>query len=169
MRHAGCKVAAVVLPITRFHNFHAGYSRQAANVRTSTALRSQTGWILHLYVPYYNLRATLDEKATDITITEWGNYYVTVQFAKAGMYQLEIFGYQYSVIKTNATKTLHLRGKTVTWENPLISDSVMAKDLAEWLGDYYQSGIEYEYTTRGNPELDVDDIIHQENVLKIPT
>lgn len=120
----------------------------------------------YMDVPYYNLRATLDEKTTGITITEWGNYYVTVQFTKAGTYQLEIFGYQYSVIEKNATKTLHLRGKTVTWENPLISDSAMAKDLAAWLGDYYQSGIEYEYTTRGNPELDVDDIIRQENDFK---
>jgi hypothetical protein len=39
----------------------------------------------------------------------------------------------------------------------------MAADLAEWLGDYYKSGIEYEYSTRGNPELDVNDIIYQEN------
>lgn len=44
-----------------------------------------------------------------------------------------------------------------------MSDIAMATDLADWLGDYYASGIEYEYTTRGNPELDVNDIIYQEN------
>ena len=44
-----------------------------------------------------------------------------------------------------------------------MSDIEMATDLADWLGDYYKSGIEYEYDTRGNPELDVNDIIYQEN------
>lgn len=44
-----------------------------------------------------------------------------------------------------------------------MSNIEMATDLAEWLGDYYASGIEYEYETRGNPELDTNDIIYQEN------
>ena len=117
----------------------------------------------YMDVPYYNLRATLDDATTGVTITESGAYYVTVKYSKAGTFQLGVYGYPYSVAEKNATKTLHTRGKTVTWENPLISDSAMATDLAEWLGDYYQSGIEYEYTTRGNPELDVNDIIRQEN------
>ena len=39
----------------------------------------------------------------------------------------------------------------------------MANDLADWLGEYYAATIEYEYDTRGNPELDVNDIIYQEN------
>lgn len=45
----------------------------------------------------------------------------------------------------------------------MMSDMGMANDLAEWLGDYYASGIEYEYDTRGNPEIDVNDIVYQEN------
>ena len=52
---------------------------------------------------------------------------------------------------------------TVTWRNPLISDMNMASSLAEWLSDYYLAGVEYEYDTRGNPELDADDIVYQEN------
>ena len=39
----------------------------------------------------------------------------------------------------------------------------MANDLAEWLADYYTAGIEYEYNTRGNPEIDPTDIVFQEN------
>ena len=39
----------------------------------------------------------------------------------------------------------------------------MATDLVEWLADYYTSGIEYEYDTRGNPEIDVTDMVFQEN------
>ena len=44
-----------------------------------------------------------------------------------------------------------------------MSDMEMAEDLANWLGEYYKSGIEYEYNTRGNPELDANDIVYQEN------
>ena len=39
----------------------------------------------------------------------------------------------------------------------------MANQLLQWLKEYYTSGIEYEYDTRGNPELDANDIVNQEN------
>lgn len=113
--------------------------------------------------PSYNYRAVVDEDASGVTILEWGNYYIKVQFNVAGTYRLEIFGYRYKIVEQYAVKSLNNRGRTIKWENPLISDIAMATDLAEWLGEYYSSGIEYEYDTRGNPELDVNDIIYQEN------
>lgn len=113
--------------------------------------------------PSYNYRAVVDEDASGVTILEWGNYYIKVQFNVAGTYRLEIFGYRYKIVEQYAVKSLNNRGRTIKWENPLMSDIAMATDLAEWLGDYYASGIEYEYNTRGNPELDVNDIVYQEN------
>lgn len=113
--------------------------------------------------PSYNYRAVVGEDASGVTILEWGNYYIKVQFNVAGTYRLEIFGYRYKIVEQYAVKSLNNRGRTIKWENPLMSDIAMATDLAEWLGDYYASGIEYEYNTRGNPELDVNDIVYQEN------
>lgn len=113
--------------------------------------------------PSYNYRAVVDEDASGVTILEWGNYYIKVQFNVAGTYRLEIFGYRYKIVEQYAVKSLNNRGRTIKWENPLMSDIAMATDLAEWLGDYYASCIEYEYNTRGNPELDVNDIVYQEN------
>lgn len=84
-------------------------------------------------------------------------------FSVTGTYRLEILGYRYKIVERYAVKILNNRGKTIRWENPLMSNIEMATDLAEWLGDYYASGIEYEYETRGNPELDTNDIIYQEN------
>lgn len=112
--------------------------------------------------PSYNFRATA-ENTTAPVILESGDYYVKVQFKATGHYRIEIFGYRYKIVEQYAVKSLNNRGKTIKWENPLMSDITMATDLAEWLGDYYASGIEYEYDTRGNPELDVNDIIYQEN------
>lgn len=113
--------------------------------------------------PSYNFRATLDEGSSGVSIVASGNYYVTLKFSVTGTYRLEVFGYRYKIVERYAVKTLHSRGKTIKWENPLISDMTMATDLAEWLGEYYTAGIEYEYNTRGNPEIDANDIVYQEN------
>ena len=113
--------------------------------------------------PSYGYVATLDEAATGVTITAWSNYFVTVRYTSAGTFKLNITGYRYKIVEKYATKTFNVVGKTVKWENPLISDMTMATELAQWLSDYYTSGIEYEYNTRGNPEIDSNDIVYQEN------
>ena len=113
--------------------------------------------------PSYGYIPKLDEVTGRAEVIDWGNYYVTLKFKVSGTYRLEVQGYRYKIVEKYATKTLHLRGKTVKWSNPLISDMQMATDLVEWLADYYTSGIEYEYDTRGNPEIDVTDVVFQEN------
>ena len=113
--------------------------------------------------PSYGFRAALEDTEGGVTIEDWGNYYITVRFSVTGKYRLEIYGYRYKIVERYAVKALNNRGKTIKWENPMMSDMGMANDLAEWLGDYYASGIEYEYDTRGNPEIDVNDIVYQEN------
>lgn len=117
----------------------------------------------YLNEPSYNFRATLNESDSGVTIQSSGNYYVTVTFSVTGTFQLDIFGYRYKVVERYATKSLNSKGTSIKWENPLISEMEMAVDLAEWLGDYYSASVEYEYDTRGNPEIDVNDIIYQEN------
>ena len=111
----------------------------------------------------YGFRPLLDEEEGKCTIVAWGNYYVTLKFNVTGSFRLEVYGYRYKIVEKYATNTLHARGKTVKWENPLISDMTMAQDLCDWLTDYYTAGIEYEYKTRGNPEIDATDIVYQEN------
>lgn len=113
--------------------------------------------------PSYGYRVLLNEVEGKATITDWGNYYVTIKYSETGTFRLEVQGYRYKIVERYATKTLHARGKTVKWQNPLISNMDMATDLAQWLADYYTAGIEYEYDTRGNPEIDATDIVYQEN------
>ena len=113
--------------------------------------------------PSYGYYPKLNETEGLAEVIDWGNYYVTLKYKVTGSYRLEVQGYRYKIVERYAVKSLHARGKTVKWENPLISDMTMANDLAEWLGDYYSAGIEYEYDTRGNPEIDATDIVYQEN------
>lgn len=123
------------------------------------------GDVVTYYVqdPSYGYYALLDEQEGLADVVAWGNYYVTLQYKTTGTFTLEVQGYRYKVVEQYVTRTLNARGKTVKWENPLISDMTMANDLADWIADYYTAGIEYEYSTRGNPELDVNDIVYQEN------
>ena len=116
--------------------------------------------------PTYDCRATFNGSASNVSIIERGDYYVMVKFLITGKYQFEIIGHRYNIVEQYATKTLNSRGKTITWKNPLVSDMETANHLADWLGDYYNAGIEYEYNTRGNPEIDANDIVYQENAYR---
>lgn len=113
--------------------------------------------------PSYGYKVKLDEVESKATVVAWSNYFVTIKFNVTGSFKLEVQGYRYKIVEKYATVSLNARGKTVKWKNPLISNITMANELAAWLADYYTAGIEYEYDTRGNPELDATDIVYQEN------
>lgn len=124
-----------------------------------------TGEVETYYIqdPSYGYKVKLDEVEGKATVVAWGNYFVTIKFNVTGSFKLEVQGYRYKIVEKYATVSLNARGKTVKWKNPLISNTTMANELAAWLADYYTAGIEYEYDTRGNPELDATDIVYQEN------
>lgn len=113
--------------------------------------------------PSYGYKVKLDEVEGKATVVAWSNYFVTIKFNVTGSFKLEVQGYRYKIVEKYATVSLNARGKTVKWKNPMISNTTMANELAAWLADYYTAGIEYEYDTRGNPELDATDIVYQEN------
>lgn len=117
----------------------------------------------HIQDPSYGYKVKLDEVEGKVTVVAWSNYFVTIKFNVTGSFKLEVQGYRYKIVEKYATVSLNARGKTVKWKNPLISNTTMANELAAWLADYYTAGIEYEYDTRGNPELDATDIVYQEN------
>lgn len=117
----------------------------------------------YIQAPSYGYKVKLDEVEGKATVVAWSNYFVTIKFNVTGSFKLEVQGYRYKIVEKYATVSLNARGKTVKWKNPLISNTTMANELAAWLADYYTAGIEYEYATRGNPELDATDIVYQEN------
>ena len=152
-------IKEVIVPCYSYQN---GITEDNLISEEVDAVKGQTE-TYYLGEPSYNFKAKLNESTANVSIVSWGNYYVTVKYNITGHYRLDILGYRYKIVERYAIKTLHVRGKTIKWANPLISDITMANDLAEWLADYYKSGIEYEYDTRGNPEIDATDIVYQEN------
>lgn len=111
----------------------------------------------------YGFQATFDGSESYVQILEYGSYFLKVLFKKTGKGQFEVSAYKYAIAEQYATKPLNNRGKVITWGNPLVGDMEMAKDLSEWIGEYYNAGIEYEYDSRGNPEMEANDVIYQEN------
>lgn len=108
----------------------------------------------------YRLSLTSDVNAEIVSSDE---YSVTVKYTATKTFDLKILGKVIYVTDKKVVKSLNERGSIVEWNNPLISSQVNAQKVADWLADYYKNNIEYEYDTRGNPELDPLDIIYQEN------
>ena len=152
-------IKEVIVPCYSYQNG----TQEESLVSEDVTVKSGDVETFYVGEPSYNFRVLLNEATSGVTITASGSYYVTVRFSVTGTYRLEILGYRYKIVERYSTITLHARGKSVKWENPLMSDTTMAQDLAEWLAEYYSSGIEYEYDTRGFPEIDSNDIVYQEN------
>lgn len=152
-------IKEVIVPCYSYQNG----TQEESLVSEDVTVKSGDVETFYVGEPSYNFRVLLNEATSGVTITASGSYYVTVRFSVTGTYRFEILGYRYKIVERYSTITLHARGKSVKWENPLMSDTTMAQDLAEWLVEYYSSGIEYEYDTRGFPEIDSNDIVYQEN------
>lgn len=79
-------------------------------------------------------------------------------------YTLQIVGKKLNAITQTVPFVLNTTGSIVTMENPLISDAQLVKECGEWIFAYLKSDREYAYTyLHGDPSLDSNDIIHQEN------
>ena len=113
--------------------------------------------------PCYDFNVLVDDRSNLASVVSKSNYAISLRYQVAGKHKLEIKGRKYNVIEKQVGVSLNTRGRVIKWANPLLSDEQMANQLLQWLKEYYTSGIEYEYDTRGNPELDANDIVNQEN------
>lgn len=76
---------------------------------------------------------------------------------------LKIQGYEYNISTTQEITRLNNTGSVQTWNNPLISSEEDAKNLVEWVGDYYRGENRYEMQYRGDPILDCNDLAYLES------
>jgi hypothetical protein len=113
----------------------------------------------------HNRRITLNgieysENDTSVITQRHYPFYTYITFVKAGTYEISIYGVKQVDEETTHSIPINTNGKTLEWNNPL-----MAKNLNCYneLKEYYSQSIEYEFDTRGNPEIEVGDLIYQEN------
>ncbi|MBS1320389.1 MAG: hypothetical protein HP046_10805 [Parabacteroides sp.] len=100
------------------------------------------------------------------SIVSSGAYYVEITLSGVSVgaeVSISVRGYKYNISTAYTVQSVNNRGNDKEWNNPLISDLEHSKELAEWVGDYYSSGIGYELDYRGEPAIDCGDTIRQEN------
>lgn len=140
-------------------------SKGTSETVVSEEIEVSAGIVMNYYLgnASYGYTAKFGGSADNVEILASGAYYLQVMFKTTGKATFEVEAYRYNIAEQYASNQLNNRGKVVTWQNPLVGDMEMATELADWVGAYYDAGIEYEYDSRGNPELEANDVIYQEN------
>ena len=116
--------------------------------------------------PSYDLSCALTEPGEGLTATiiDSSNYFATVEITGVtGVVEVSISGRELTSVKANVTRQLNPTGSQEVWENPLVSDAILAANLADWIGDYLKSDRQYELEYRGEPRIDANDIAFLEN------
>ena len=112
--------------------------------------------------PIYDWRVEIEGVDMSSTaIVASGDYYLTVKFASGGTVDVDIYGKRYTQQEYTRTVPVSSRGDIVVWDNPIVGRFVTS--YINWMVDHYSSAMEYDYDTRGNPELDVGDVIFQDD------
>lgn len=100
----------------------------------------------------------------DVTIIDSSAYYATVELVGVlGAVEVAIAGKEYVTTQAKVSRQLNPTGSLEAWNNPLVSDTVHAANLADWIGDYMKSDREYDLSYRGEPRIDANDIAFLEN------
>ena len=136
-------------------------------VRETIAVAAQDNqYTFYLSNPSYDLSAAIAEASEGQTaaIIDSSAYYVTVELAGvSGAVEVVITGKEYVVTQARVSRQLNTTGSLEAWNNPLVSDTVHAANLADWIGDYMKSDREYDLSYRGEPRIDANDIAFLEN------
>lgn len=124
--------------------------------------------IYYVSEPSYGYVASIQngKSGQSASIVSSGAYYVEIALSGVSVgaeVSISVSGYKYNISTAYTVQSVNNRGNDKEWNNPLISDLEHSRELAEWVGDYYSSGIEYELDYRGEPAIDCGDTIRQEN------
>lgn len=121
--------------------------------------------VINFSEPMATADILLNNKACGYDQTAW-NIKVNLQPPQEGSkeYTLQLIGKKLKLVKQTIPFIMNPTGTIVTMENPLISDAKMITETGQWIADYLNACREYSYTyLHGDPSLDTNDIIHQEN------
>lgn len=129
-------------------------------------LSEDTEHIIYFSNPSYGLSASIVENdSISIEIIESSNYFAKLRISgiiQETVVKYSVTGYEYIVEENKMTKSYNQNGKEISWNNPLISDIQIAKDLEEWLASYYLGDVDYQIKWRGDPRTDANDLFYLE-------
>lgn len=114
------------------------------------------------FIDYFTGTASIPKYGCEIVKSS--AYYAMVELTGiTGATEVAVTGREYIITQSKVSRQLNPTGSLETWNNPLVSDTVQAADLADWIGDYMKSDREYDLQYRGEPRIDANDIAFLEN------
>ena len=154
------QVSEIVIP---YHLYKIGASEEELESETIGVENISKVYSFYFSEPCGDYRAVLSAGSGTVSIVESGAYFVRVVFSAAGDKTISIFGKKYIKYEREYRLATGIKGTVLEWENPLIDSDTLGGIAAESLKDYHLITGSYEYETRGNPELDLGDLVIQNN------
>ena len=108
--------------------------------------------------PSYGYRASAT--GHNVKIIKSSCYMVRVKVRGAGLVDLSITGYEYLISNGSTAIEVNPSGRTLNWENPLISTDEHAIKVGEWMKPFLASNRDYSLTDRGEVRLDGADLAY---------
>ena len=105
---------------------------------------------------------TVQAAAGTVSILETGSYFLKFSYSGSGE-EVKVTGKEFTVKESTLEKELNLVGRREKWKNPLISDTALATDVLDWVGNYLKADREYSLSYRGEPRLMANDLLYLEN------
>nr|DAN34462.1 MAG TPA: hypothetical protein [Caudoviricetes sp.] len=105
---------------------------------------------------------TVQAAAGTVSILETGTYFLKFSYSGSGE-EVKIIGKEFAIKESTLEKELNFVGRREKWKNPLISDTALATDVLDWVGNYLKADREYSLTYRGEPRLMANDLLYLEN------
>ena len=79
------------------------------------------------------------------------------------------YGFSYKTNELINTQNLlpdyYIGGEIIKWNNPLVATEERANIIGEWLADYYKGDTVYNISWRGDPRIEVGDLINIESTI----
>ena len=105
---------------------------------------------------------TVQATSGTVSVLEEGAYFLRFSYSGSGG-EVKVNGKEYLIKTYTMEKELNPTGKREKWKNPLISDTALATDVLDWVGNYLKADREYSLTYRGEPRLMANDLLYLEN------
>ena len=100
--------------------------------------------------------------AGTVSVLETGTYFLRFSYSGSGE-EVKVIGKEFAIKESTLEKELNFVGRREKWKNPLISDTTLATDVLDWVGNYLKADREYSLTYRGEPRLMANDLLYLEN------
>lgn len=153
--------------VTRKYNISGEMEKELIHEKINQT-EQEKEYEFYMNSPSYGYRASA--AGHNVEIVKSSCYMVRVKVQGTGFVDLSITGHEYLISNGSVAIEVNPSGRTLKWENPLISADNHAIKVGEWMKPFLASNREYSLVDRGEVRLDGADLAyldskHEKNML----